>query len=239
MNAINTCTTVSETDTTVGRSVVAIPDQRNSHVYHEGLCGSHVQDLEKSRRIGRPRKPVVEPSSPSELDLGPRWYVAVTHMQAELWALQNLARQGVDCYLPMIEEEIRDRVTPTMRRIIQVPLWLGYVLVRFDRLNDPWRPIAHTQGVRELLGQHPERPSPLPIGFVEALQELADNRRIIRTPPPVIAAGSEVFIKDGPFADHRGVCLWSNATRIRIAAEFFGAVRNITVSRKVASVVEK
>ena len=198
-------------------------------------CGSYAknQGLIKMQhggaRSGAGRKP--RTLFCQDVDFGPRWYAVVTHSQAEMWALQNLVRQGYDAYLPMIEEERRDTVTPTMQRIVSTVMWPGYVFVLTDIRRDNWRPIAHTNGVRSILGTHPERPAPLPVGLLEAIQASADDRRIVRSAPPAIAEGSPLSIVAGPFADHRGVCLWSDATRVGIALSLFGGDRHVTVRR--------
>ena len=204
-------------------------------------CGSYAQNqgLIKMQhggaRSGAGRKP--RSLFCQDVDFGARWYAVVTHAQAEMWALQNLVRQGYDAYLPMIEEERRDKVTPTITRIVSSVMWPGYVFVFADIRRDNWRPIAHTNGVRSILGTHPERPAPLPVGLLEAIQASADDRRIVRSAPPAIAEGSALSITAGPFADHRGVCLWSDATRVGIALSLFGGDRHVTVRRSAVHLI--
>jgi len=204
-------------------------------------CGSYAQNqgLIKMQhggaRSGAGRKP--RSLFCQDVDFGARWYAVVTHAQAEMWALQNLVRQGYDAYLPMIEEERRDKVTPTITRIVSSVMWPGYVFVFADIRRDNWRPIAHTNGVRSILGTHPERPAPLPVGLLEAIQASADDRRIVRSAPSAIAEGSALTITAGPFADHRGVCLWSDATRVGIALSLFGGDRHVTVRRSAVHLI--
>lgn len=168
---------------------------------------------------------------------GPRWHVAITHPNAEQWALQNLVRAGYEAYLPMIDEVRADAVLRSQRRIISVPLWLGYVLVEFDAGTSEWRPIPYIEGVRALLGATAERPTALPRGLVERLQATADARVLRRLPDePAIEVGARVRIVDGPLEGFDGVCQWSNRDRVRVAAEMFGSLQPVTVARRIVKI---
>lgn len=165
-----------------------------------------------------------------------RWYVVQTHRQAEMWATQNLARAGYDPYCPTIEEYRRDPVVKTMSRIVAAPMWPGYILVPFDRDGQSWYPITKAEGVRCILGVSPLRPTPISTAFVDAIIAAADERRIIRALPEPFAIGSELTITEGPFADQKGVCLWSSATRVKVMMSVFGGQVEATLDRKAVRV---
>src|SRR6185503_2851367 len=66
---------------------------------------------------------------------GPRWHCAAARSQQEHRALSELLTQGFEAYLPLHLDRPRGRP----ERI--VPLFVGYLFVRFDAFADPWGPI--------------------------------------------------------------------------------------------------
>jgi transcriptional antiterminator RfaH len=97
----------------------------------------------------------------------PRWYVAAIMVGYEATAVEHCSRQGFELYVPML----LDREIDQGRRVeVRRPRFKGYGFVSLDLDQDQWRSVNGTRGVRHLLPLHLERPSPLPIGFIERLQ---------------------------------------------------------------------
>ena len=96
------------------------------------------------------------------------WIVACTHPQAETWASVNLQRRGYRTYLPLYAAKRRDPVLRTVTRIVQRPLFAGYLFVHYDS-RDPRRPIRETPGVRDVIRCGSEIQWVRP-GAVEAVQ---------------------------------------------------------------------
>jgi transcription antitermination factor NusG len=106
-----------------------------------------------------------------------------------------------------------------------------YVFLRFDVHADAWRRAYGSRCIR-IFGPTPERPAPLPPGVVEAWQAEGLDRPIMRDlAPDLIAAGAEVTLAAGPFADHRGVCLWDDGKRVRVLLSLMGAEVPASVPR--------
>jgi len=109
-----------------------------------------------------------------------------------------------------------------------LPLFPGYLFVRFDPDNDRWGPLMHSRGVKRLFtnisitsmnstkrdyGQI--RPVPVSDGLIHTLQQ-----QIIEPPDrprvPVIAPGARVRVTGGHFQDQVGICAWSSAKRVAL-----------------------
>jgi transcription antitermination factor NusG len=156
---------------------------------------------------------------------GSRWAVCQTHPQAERWALANLTRQGYQAYLPLITVLRRDRVTPTLTRPVQVPLFSGYVFVV---PTDPWAPIAHTLGVSKLLmaGNHPHY---LPAGLTEALQASLAQAATRTQETAAWAPGVPVVVSGGAAFGLRGVIVQAKRDRAAVVLMMFGDLRQVDI----------
>ena len=70
----------------------------------------------------------VRPAAPPELYRVARWYVCRTRARAEKQVERLLVRSGVECYLPLIEQE---RQWVDRRKLVAFPLFPGYVFAQF------------------------------------------------------------------------------------------------------------
>jgi transcriptional antiterminator RfaH len=168
----------------------------------------------------------------------PRWFCVQTHSQAERWAHENLTRQGYATFLPLVTERRPDRVTPSMTHKVEMPLFRGYLFVRFCPLTDQWRPIVSTRGVRRLFLTETMRPIPVRRGQIEKFMEQSDARSVLAAEMPAFAEGELLRVTAGPFADHEGVCLWSSETRTRLLMQVLGSEIAVDVARGAVTAVE-
>ena len=126
------------------------------------------------------------------------WYVVYTQPQNEARAVENLARQGFEAYLPTIS---RLRRHARRQDVVRRPLFPRYLFVVLDPERTQWRPILSTFGVADLI-RTGDRPTPVPRGFVEALRqqegEGAFDERLCK---PDFRVGESVRINEGPFAN--------------------------------------
>lgn len=97
-----------------------------------------------------------------------RYYVVSLKSGEEDTAIDNLKRQGFIVYRPMLHtiKTIRGKAQQTI-----VPMFDGYMFVKFDIDKDMWRCISGTKGVYELLTATEDKCSPVPVGFVESLRK--------------------------------------------------------------------
>lgn len=135
---------------------------------------------------------------PSVPDIEPAWYWHVVYAKPrqEAVALDQLERQGYECYLPRraVEKLRRGRRVP-----VTEPLFPRYLFIRLDSsLSGPsWAPIRSTVGVSHLL-RFGDTPARVDDGLIECLrrQEQAHSAKT----QPLFNLGERVSILEGPYA---------------------------------------
>lgn len=135
-----------------------------------------------------------------------RWYVARVHQRAELMAKEQLENQAFEVYVPM---ETPDRTTPTGKAAMAMPLFAGYILIKFDVAFDTnWPVINNTKGVKHLLPVNREQPLPIPTAFVERIRKAEEAGAFEPDQIEDILArfveDQDVAIVGGPFAGFTG-----------------------------------
>ena len=124
------------------------------------------------------------------------WHVAETRPRAEVVAQAHLERQGFDCFCPRFRKTRRHA-----RRVdtLLVPVFPGYIFVRFDQRRHHWTPINGTIGVRRLVGSAAGSPYPMPEAVMAELLERCEGS-VIQRLVPALALGQQVRLSSGPFA---------------------------------------
>ena len=119
-----------------------------------------------------------------------QWYVVHTKPRQEATAHEHLARQGYDCYLPMM----------TVQRIRRGKwvedtecLFRRYLFIRLIAGQSNFSPIRSTRGVSSLV-RIGTAPAIVPDAVIEALQAIPHRA------PPLFEAGAAVTITEGVFA---------------------------------------
>lgn len=188
-------------------------------------------------RPGAGRKPSCQPaptSSPTAKPLGPRWYCVQTWRRAERLVASEIARRGLTVHLPEYARIIGDGL------IQLVPLFPGYLFVRFDVDNDPWRSITRdTPGVMCLFSVN-ERPIPLRTGEVERLIDAAGPDGAVERdvdPNRPLPVGTMVRIEDGPFGCFLGVVEACDTSTVRVLLMVFGRNTIATLPRRSVSAI--
>jgi transcriptional antiterminator RfaH len=121
------------------------------------------------------------------------WLVLAVQPHRELFALQNLIRQGFHVYCPMIVKHIRHA-----RRAYDAPrpLFPGYIFVEQNK-SSRWRAILGTTGVKTVV-MCGERPSLLPQGLVESIKA-REAGGVIHKPETPFQIGQQVTVQSGAF----------------------------------------
>ncbi|MGH6877350.1 MAG: transcription termination/antitermination protein NusG [Rhizomicrobium sp.] len=156
------------------------------------------------------------------------WYVAYTQPNGEEKAVEHLARQGYDTYLPRYRRAVRH----ARRRTLAVrPLFPRYLFVGLDRMAQRWRPIRSTCGVVGLVASGDE-PVPVSADVVENLRGQESNGVFdLLSPVQRLRAGDSVRVTDGPFADLVGRLLgMADHERVYILLELLGRTVRAEVS---------
>ena len=162
------------------------------------------------------------------------WIAVATRPNAEAQAVQNLKRQGYECYCPLTRVSRRHaRRSETVTR----PFFPGYLFVRLDRTRDQWRPIMHSRGVRTVV-RFGEKLGVVPEGVIESLLAREEDGGL--KPPPAaerIRAGQQVALHGTLFDDF--VCTVLSIEprdRVCVLLEFMQhAVKMVVPSENVAA----
>jgi len=144
------------------------------------------------------------------------WHVVHTKPRQERCALENLERQGYECYLPLLAvEKIRQGVLT----VLEEPLFPRYLFIRLGSgaSDKGWGPIRSTKGVSRLVtfGAEPAR---VDDRLIEQLR--AHEGRTGGQPKPLFEAGERVLITQGPFAGIEAIYQMSDGeSRVMVLIE--------------------
>jgi transcriptional antiterminator RfaH len=125
------------------------------------------------------------------------WYLVHTKPRSEKCALDNLQRQGFQCYLPTLPSE---KLRQGMLTVTDEPLFPRYLFIRLGQGDSApsWAPIRSTKGVSRLVSFGAE-PAKVADSLVDALrvQEAAAQAE----PQRLFIPGERVRLTEAPFAD--------------------------------------
>ena len=130
--------------------------------------------------------------------LNMHWYLIHTKPRLERRALENLERQGYECYLPLyLVEKLRHRKLT----VIDSPLFPRYLFIRLGQ-ESPLAPLCSTRGVSQLVrfGQHPAQVDDALIALLKSREQALQSE-----PERMFDQGEALRITDGPFVDIEAV----------------------------------
>jgi transcriptional antiterminator RfaH len=129
-------------------------------------------------------------SSPDSEEL--RWYLIHCKPREDERALENLQRQGFECYRPAQRVERRRN---GRKCTVPEPLFPNYLFIHLDRVNDNWYPIRSTRGVIHIV-RFNEFPLPVADEIVEGIRA----RLAGIGAEPYLKPGERVRITEGAFS---------------------------------------
>ena len=122
------------------------------------------------------------------------WYLIHTKIRQERVALDNLERQGFECFLPLMRAE---KVRRGALQVVHEALFPRYLFIRLGTglESQSWAPIRSTLGVSRLVtfGLIPAKIDDELIGALRTQSETSDL--VLRHFEP----GEQVIVTDGPF----------------------------------------
>ncbi len=122
------------------------------------------------------------------------WYLIHTKIRQERVALENLERQGFECFLPLIRAE---KLRRGQLQVVQEALFPRYLFIRLGTglESQSWSPIRSTVGVSRLVtfGQTPAKIDDTLVSELRATSESTEVQ--LRHFEP----GEKVVVTDGPF----------------------------------------
>src|SRR5262245_47850091 len=148
------------------------------------------------------------------------WYAAKTKAGQDAIACANLTRQQFTTYYPQITIQ---RYKQGRIRLDREPLFPGYVLISLVLEDQAWRAINNTRGVYKLLSFNEDgRPSALPDGEVESLQQKEKAGKLYISEILRLRRGDLIKVKFGPNTDSQGQVLRSRGERVEFLLNLLG-----------------
>lgn len=134
------------------------------------------------------------------------WYLIHTKPRQEKRALENLERQGYECYLPVLPTE---KIQQKLVAVVDEPLFPRYLFIHLDssQSGKSWSPIRSTIGVSRLVtfGIEPARVDQQLIDLLRVNGDL-----IASQPQRLFDKGDQVMMTEGPFAGMEAIYQMSN-----------------------------
>ena len=135
------------------------------------------------------------------------WYLVHTKPRQERCALENLQRQGYECYFPIMPAE---KIRCGKMDVVDQALFPRYLFIRLGQgpTAQSWSPIRSTKGVSRLVtfGISPAKVD-------DALITLLRNQEILvqAEPDRLFRPGERVRITAAPFVDIEGIYQMTDA----------------------------
>jgi transcriptional antiterminator RfaH len=139
------------------------------------------------------------------------WFAVVTKPRQEQIALQNLQRQGFECFLPMAENPYQRR-SKKQQKIIE-PLFPRYLFINAIAETQNLAPVRSTKGVISLVRFGTEL-AVIPAQIINAIkQSISADTGLIKIEPVPITPGDTVRVFDGPLSGLNGIVQEKNSER--------------------------
>lgn len=143
----------------------------------------------------------------------PCWYAIQTRSRHERFVASQFKLQGITTFLPLVGEVRRwsDR-----RKLVQIPLFSGYVFVRVIASVEARVQILRTNGVVRVVGTRGQG-FPIPDRQIEDLQRFLTNN-IPTMDHPFLRIGQRVRIRGGCLDGVEGILLGRKGNRTLVVS---------------------
>lgn len=154
------------------------------------------------------------------------WFLIHTKPKQEWIALQNLTRQGYECYLPHrpVEKLRRQKLT-----LVNEPLFPRYLFVKQaqDAVNTSYAPIRSTLGVIKMVSFGLE-PAQVPDALVSAIHQ--QEQSLQNLPESLYKTGERVKVFEGGFMDVQAIYQAKDGEcRAFVLIEMLGKLQRVSV----------
>ncbi len=128
------------------------------------------------------------------------WFAIRLRSNFERLADANLRARGVESFLPLYRSVRR---WPTRTRIVELPLFPGYLFCRFDSVER--NQVLTAPGVIGVVGAGA---TPLPVDPAEiaAIRAISESR-LFAQPWPFLRSGARIRLVEGPLSGVEGIVL--------------------------------
>jgi transcription antitermination factor NusG len=141
-----------------------------------------------------------ENSNLNTLQLAPEWFAIRTRARHEKTVAKQFETSRVESFLPLCTEM---RSWSDRRKEVDLPLFPGYVFVRFSNTSHMRLLVFQARGVVGFVGPN-NRATAIPAKQIEALRSLVDARVDLR-PHPYLNVGQKIRIQNGALQGMEGV----------------------------------
>jgi len=133
------------------------------------------------------------------------WYLVHCKPREDDRALENLERQGFQCYRPILAIE---QCRLSRKRVADRSLFPGYIFIQLDHVRDNWALIRSTRGVIQLV-----RFGNYPVRVADAVIERIRIRLSSAEAEPYLRTGEHVRITGGAFSQLEAIFIANDGDR--------------------------
>lgn len=148
------------------------------------------------------------------------WIVAKTKVKREMYAAENVHKQGFTAYVP-IQRAFRGK--GKFRYAVAEPVFASYMLVRTE---GPWHFLLSTYGVSSVV-MVGDKPAIMPVAAVIALKKREEEGFYV---PRILQPGDVIRINQGMYEDCLGIYQGqTQKQRAMILMEILGGKRKVQI----------
>jgi len=136
------------------------------------------------------------------------WFAVHTRSKCEKKVATQLSEREINCFLPTVKEV---RLWSDRRKVIDQPLFPGYVFVRIPPEDTMRVTVLRTNGVAGFVGIQGQG-IPIPDGEIENVQLLLSSK-VPYQPYPFLRVGQKVRIRGGFLDGVEGILAAKNSDR--------------------------
>ena len=155
------------------------------------------------------------------------WYAVYVKSRHECVVFNELRQKQIESFLPLMKKssQWKDR-----KKVIEYPLFPGYVFVRVARHPESFLQVLKTRSVVALISQEPGIPTAIVPEEIYALKALIESGSDIDVYPH-LKTGMRVRMKSGPLAGVTGILSSKeNEYNFHVNVELLGRSVGVNVS---------
>jgi len=130
------------------------------------------------------------------------WFALRTRPRHEKMVAQQLETGGLEAFLPLCAQV---RSWSDRRKIVELPLFPGYLFVRTSQIVQERVRVFRARGVLGFVGPN-NQATPIPAQQIEAVRSLTQSQADIR-PHPYLNIGQRVRIQNGALQGLEGILI--------------------------------
>lgn len=155
-----------------------------------------------------------------------QWHALWTQSHCEQLVCDQLAQKEFQPFLPLVHVWSR---RGGVRRLIQVPMFPGYVFLRHAMDKRAYVSVRQTRGLVRVLGERWDRLAVIPHEEIEAIARVATLQQPV-FPHPYLQQGQRVRLTRGPLAGVEGILVETRPSKGLLVVSVHLLQRSIAVT---------